>query len=77
MRPNFLIAALLVVACSKESVRVTTPKPDDIILITIDTLRADRVGRRRACRDRSTKGWARGASRARIHPASGRWQHPG
>src|SRR2546430_11324979 len=44
MRPNFLIAALLMVACSKESVRVSAPKSNDIILITIDTLRADSVG---------------------------------
>lgn len=39
-----LTAALLALACGKEQVRGVTPKPDDIILITIDTLRADSVG---------------------------------
>jgi arylsulfatase A-like enzyme/Tfp pilus assembly protein PilF len=44
MRKSFLIAALLLSACSRERARVATPKSDDIILITIDTLRADSVG---------------------------------
>src|SRR5712691_9639449 len=44
MRKILLIAALLLSACSRERARVATPKPDDIILITIDTLRADSVG---------------------------------
>lgn len=39
-----MIAALLVGACGRERVPVAAPKPDDIILITIDTLRADSVG---------------------------------
>ncbi|HEX9491841.1 MAG TPA: sulfatase, partial [Thermoanaerobaculia bacterium] len=44
MRKILLIAALLLSACSRERARVTTSKSDDIILITIDTLRADSVG---------------------------------
>ncbi len=44
MRKILLIAALLLSACSRERARVATSKSDDIILITIDTLRADSVG---------------------------------
>jgi Sulfatase len=40
----FFIVAVLLLTCSKETVRVSAPKSDDIILITIDTLRADSVG---------------------------------
>jgi arylsulfatase A-like enzyme/Tfp pilus assembly protein PilF len=40
----FFIVAILLLSCSKEAVRVSAPKSDDIILITIDTLRADSTG---------------------------------
>src|SRR5260370_25303516 len=40
----FFFVAVLLLTCSKETVRVRAPKSNDIILITIDTLRADSLG---------------------------------
>ena len=44
MRKLLFIGIVVFSACSRERARVAAPKPDDIILITIDTLRADSVG---------------------------------
>src|SRR6266540_7055210 len=35
---------MLLLTCGRETVRVSASKPDDIILVTIDTLRADSIG---------------------------------
>jgi len=40
----FFLTAMLLLTCGRETVRVSASKPDDIILVTIDTLRADSIG---------------------------------
>ena len=63
------VAACLLSSCAGPADLSVTPPPD-VLLVTIDTLRADRVGSMAACRRRRQTGPS-GAARRHVHGRDG------